>query len=78
MKLNHCHSVECAQIIVALTTKVNTYTILMKQALEALRHCDAAFDECKDYPITHDLVIEAIWALAEVAVKPEGVDNAEQ
>lgn len=35
-------------------------------ALEALINCDLAFEECKDYPITHDLVIQAITALTAI------------
>ena len=29
MKLNHCHSVECAQIVEALTAKANAYMEMM-------------------------------------------------
>jgi len=29
MKLNHCHSVECAQLVEALTAKANAYMEIM-------------------------------------------------
>lgn len=35
---------------------------LCKQQHEALLNCEGVFDECKDYPVTHDNVIEALAA----------------
>lgn len=37
----------------------------IKVAREALERCDRVLDECKDYPITHDEVIEALMKLGE-------------
>ena len=44
MKLNHCHSVECAQLVEALTDKANAYMEIMDanakeldKAMELLR-----------------------------------------
>ena len=44
MKLNHCHSVECAQLVEALTAKANAYMEIMDanakeldKAMELLR-----------------------------------------
>lgn len=41
-----------AQLVAAQAT--------IEQMREALVNCDHAFDECKDFPITHDMVIDAL------------------
>ena len=43
----------------------------LKLALEALIECDLAFDECKDYPLTHDAVLSSITAIKEALAQPE-------
>jgi hypothetical protein len=55
MKLNHCHSVECAQIVEALTAKANAYMEMMDANAKEL---DRLMAERK--PLT-DEQIEMIW-----------------
>lgn len=44
---------------------IKQMTSILKTVRIALLECEAALDECKDYPFTHDSVIEALYAIQE-------------
>ena len=71
MKLSHCHSVEYAQIVEALTAELNTYTAPMKQTLETLEEINklSVGDNAVCLPAEIDSSMDALrQALADAAL----------
>lgn len=57
------------RIFAAMRAVAAQYEAKLATAREALEMCESAFDECRDYPITHDAVIEALTALGDAQPK---------
>jgi trans-aconitate methyltransferase len=73
MKLNHCHSVECAQIVEALEAKVNAYMEMMDANAKEL---DKLMAERK--PLTDVLkAAQGVLEWTEIAHRPPVRDKLE-
>ena len=64
-----CHAIDLRNRDAAIKSYVAQITTLktaLKVARDALNDCEGALDECHDYPITYDTVLEALAKINEV------------
>ena len=62
----HKHSCKMAYQRDSANVESATLKSALKVARDALNDCEGALDECRDYPITYDTILEALAKINEV------------
>ena len=55
-----------AGVMIAQMKRIAELEAALKVANDALNDCEGALDECRDYPITYDAILEALAKINEV------------